>query len=76
MNMDTYSIPLNDLDLETLLGIAERVSSTGTVSLLKTEMGWTCSFEMHKSLSDLNYYETPQEALVAVIAVPRSRVSG
>lgn len=73
--MDTHSIPLKDLDLETLIGVVERVSPSGTVFLFKTEMGWACLFKMQSSLSDLNYYGTPQEALLSVVP-RRSRVSG
>ena len=70
------NIPTEDLDIETLLGIAERVSPTGNVSLFKTERGWTCSFGKHPSRADLNYYDTPEAALVVAVTVPCSSVSG
>jgi hypothetical protein len=79
--MTTRNIPTKDLDLETLLGIAERMSTTGAVSLLKTTTGWGCKLAMIETTVDgmagIQWCETPEEALVAVIvAAPRSRVSG
>lgn len=48
----TRNIPIKDLDLETLLGVAERVSPTGAVSLLKTVTGWGCVLTMVDSSID------------------------
>ena len=78
--MATRNIPTKDLDLETLLGVAERVSPTGAVSLLKTVTGWGCVLAMVETnidgMSKMSWHETPEEAIVAALAPSRSRVSG
>lgn len=72
---ETPTIPVKDLDLETLLAIAERVSSAGAVSLLKSSTGWACALKLVETTADefakLAWYQTPEEALVAAITAAR-----